>query len=61
MSGMLKEIVNYEKMDKQLWYKVKWVKYTETIWEPEDNLKNIMKKIEKYYKKIGKAVKKKTN
>ena len=46
-------------MDEQLWYKVKQVKYQDIIWEPKDNLKNAIKKIEKYYKKASQAVKKK--
>ena len=48
-------------MDKQLWYKVKWVGYTKTIQEPKDNFKNMIKKVKKYYKKVGQAVKRKIN
>ena len=32
---------------------------TKTTWEPKDNLKNIIKKVKKYYKKAGQAVGKK--
>ena len=46
-------------MDKQLWYKVKWVKYKETTQEPKENLKSVIKKVKEYYKKTGQAVKKK--
>jgi len=50
--------VNYKKIDGQLWYKIKWVKYQNTTWEPKDNLKNSIKKVEKYYKKASQVVKK---
>ena len=45
-------------MDKQLWYKVKWVGYKETTWEPKENLKNVTKKVKEYYRKAGQAAKK---
>jgi len=45
-------------VDKQLWYKVKWVGYIKTTWEPKDNLKNTIKKVEEYYKKTSQAVEK---
>ena len=35
-----------------MWYKVKWVGYKETTQEPAKNLKNINKKIKKYYKGV---------
>ena len=44
----IQRIINYKKIDKQLWDKIKWAGYTETTWEPKDNLKNTIKKIEKY-------------
>ena len=49
----IQKIINYEKIDNQMWYKVKWVGYKETIQEPVENLKNIDKKVKKYYKKAG--------
>ena len=53
--------MNHKKVDKQLWYKVKWAGYTETTWEPKDNFKNTIKKIEEYYKEISQATKKRKN
>ena len=47
-------------MNKQLWYKIKWIGYIKTIWEPKDNLKNTIKKIKKYHKKASQAVEKRT-
>ena len=41
-----------------MWYKVKWVNYKETTWEPVKNLENADKKVKKYYKKVGQAKKK---
>ena len=38
-----------------MWYKVKWVNYKETIWEPVENLKNIDKKVKVYCKKVDQA------
>ena len=43
-------------MNGQLWHKIKWVSYAKTIWEPKNNLKNAIKKVEKYYKKASQAV-----
>jgi len=56
----IQKIVNYKKVDSQLWYKVKWVGYKDTTWEPKDNLKNAIEKVEEYYKKTSQAVEKKT-
>ena len=55
----VQKIMNHKKIDDQLWYKVKWVKYEETTWEFKDNLENAIKKVKKYYKKASQAVKKK--
>ena len=57
----IQKIINHKKIDEQLWYKIKWVKYKDTTWESKDNLKNAIKKIEEYYKKTGQAVKRKRN
>ncbi len=40
-----------------MWYKVKWTGYDETTQELKENLKNAEKKIKKYYKKAGQAIK----
>jgi len=53
--------VNHKEVNNQLWYKVKWVRYEKTTWEPKENLKNIMKKIKEYCKKIGQAIKRRKN
>ena len=49
------KVISYEKIDKQVWYEVKWIGYKETTWEPEENLKNIKKKVKEYYKKVSQA------
>ena len=38
-----------------MWYKVKWISYKETTWEPAENLKTADKKVKEYYKKAGQA------
>ena len=55
----IQKIINYEEVNKQLWYEVKWAGYTKTTQEPKDNLKNTIKKVEKYYKKASQAVERK--
>jgi len=42
-----------------MWYKVLWESYEETIWEPEENLKNAKDKIKAYWKKAGQVIKRK--
>ena len=42
-----------------MWYKVLWEGYKETIWEPEENLKNIKDKIKIYQKKLSQVIRKK--
>jgi len=51
--------MNHKEVDEQLWYEIKWAGYIETTWEPKNNLKNAIIKVEKYYKKAGQAVEKK--
>jgi transposase InsO family protein len=53
----VQRIINHEEVDDQLWYEVKWVGYDETTWEPKENLKNAMKKVEAYHKKADQAAK----
>jgi len=57
----VQRVINYEEVDNQLWYKVKWVGYKKTTWEPKENLKNAIKKVEEYYKKAGQAIGKRKN
>ena len=45
-------------MNKQIWYKVKWVNYEKITWELKENFKNAEKKVKEYYKKVGQAMKK---
>ena len=47
--------MDYEDIDGQKWYKVKWTGYDKTTQEPEENLRNIKKKVEEYYKRAGQA------
>ena len=35
-----------------MWYKVKQIGYKETTQELKENLKNAMKKVKKYYKRV---------
>ena len=48
----IQKVINHEIIDKQIWYKVKQAGYKETTWELKDNLKNIIKKVKEYYKKL---------
>ena len=48
----IQKIISYKAIDKQIWYKVKQTGYKETTWEPKDNLKNVMKKVKEYYRKL---------
>ena len=57
----IQKVVNYKEVNNQLQYKIKWVGYKETTWEPKENLKNAIKKVKKYYKKASQTVKKKKN
>ena len=41
-------------------YKVKWIGYKKITQELEENLKNTIKKVKNYYKRVGQVVKKKT-
>ena len=45
----IQKVINHKDINKYKWYK--------TTWEPEENLKNAMKKIKKYYKRVGQAKK----
>ena len=55
----IQKVINDEKIDKQLQYKVKWVGYKDTTQELKDNFKNTIKKVEEYYRKVDQVVEKK--
>ena len=50
------KIVSYKDIDKETWYKVKWVGYNKTTQEPIQNLKNAIKKVQEYQKKMGQVI-----
>jgi len=54
-------IIGHEDIDDETWYEVKWTGYDETTWEPLENLKNAMGKVQEYRKKLGQATLKKRN
>ena len=53
----VQKVIGYKDIDGHKWYKVKWTGYDEITWEPEGNLKNAMKKVKEYYKRISQAKK----
>ena len=53
----IQRIINYKEVDNQYQYKVKQVGYKETTQELKENLKNAIKKVKAYYKKVGQAAK----
>ena len=38
-----------------MWYKVKWTGYNNTTQELKENLKNVIKKVKEYYKRVSQA------
>ena len=52
---LVKKILQYNKVDSQLFYKVQQEEYKETIREPEENLKHSIKKVQVYYQKLYQA------
>ncbi len=48
----VQRITNHKEINKQAWYKVKWIGYKGTTQELKDNLKNATKKVKEYYKKL---------
>ena len=54
----IQKVINYEDIDGHKWYKIKWIGYNKITQELEGNLKNIKKKVKKYYKKVGQVIKK---
>ena len=51
----VQKVIGYKDINGYKQYKVKWTGYNETTWELEGNLKNTIKKVEKYYKKVSQA------
>ncbi len=51
----VQKVTNYENINGQKQYKVKWTGYDKTTWELEENLKNAKKKVKEYHKKISQA------
>ena len=49
----IQKVINYKDINGYKWYKIKWTGYNETIQEPKENLKNIIKKVKKYYKRVS--------
>ena len=45
--------MSYKDINGHKWYKVKWTGYDKITWEPEENLKNVIKKVKEYYKRIS--------
>ena len=45
----IKKILQHDKVDSQLFYKVQWEGYKETIQELKKNLKHSIKKVQEYY------------
>ena len=50
------KIISYKDINKEIWYKVKWVEYNKITWEPIQNLKNAIKKVQEYQKKINQVI-----
>ena len=57
----IQKVISHEDIDGHKWYKVKWTGYDETTWESEGNLKNAMKKVKEYYKRVSQAGKRRIN
>ena len=55
------KIISYKDVDNKTWYKVKWIGYSKTTWEPLSNLENAMGKVQEYQKKVGQAALTKKN
>ena len=53
---LVKKILQYDKVDGQLFYKVQWEGYKETTQELEENLKYFTEKIQAYYQKLHQAI-----
>ena len=52
----VKKILQYNKVDGQLFYKVQQEGYKEIIQELEENLKYFIKKVQAYYQKLHQVI-----
>ena len=52
----VKKILQHDKVDNQLFYKIQWEGYKETTQELEENLKYFIKKVQVYYQKLHQAI-----
>ena len=50
------KIISYKNINNKIQYKVKWIGYKETTWELLENLKNAIRKVQEYWRKMGQAV-----
>ena len=50
------KIISYKDINNKIQYKVKQIGYNKTTQEPLDNLKNAIRKVQEYQKKMGQAV-----
>ena len=53
----IQKVISYKDINGHKWYKVKQTGYDKTIQELKENLKNIIKKVKKYYKKASQVKK----
>ena len=51
----IQKVISHKDINRHKWYKVKWTGYNKTTWEPKGNLKNAIKKVKKYHKRISQA------
>ena len=50
------KIISYKDINNKTWYKVKQIGYNKTTQELLDNLKNAIRKVYKYQRKMGQVV-----
>ena len=54
------KIVSYKDINKEIQYKVKQVGYNRTTQEPIQNLKNAIRKVQEYQKRMGQVIRKRS-
>ena len=50
------KIVSYKDIDNKIQYKVQWIGYDKTTQELLENLKNAIRKVQEYQKKLGQVI-----